>query len=391
MKKALIAAAVAGAFVAPTAMAAEGPSVNIYYPMAINIGDSDSTTNRSSTDNETVIDGGGSRLMFTWTDQLNNGTTLTAYASFGNLGHTSRGAVQTRNSNLSLSGEFGTVAMGANEHFFEIDSIIDGYGADWAAGGSPLYFQNIGRTGSAAAGAAAGTGIFSFARRDDNSVWWNSKDFNGVTLRAAYIFGPGATAGSAADPYGTQLGATYSSGAFSIKAAQATYHDYDASGTGASTVTATAAGANTVAGAPVAGSKATATQFVASYDFGSFSVSGLVIDMEQTNAGVVNAAGGAVTRLSVGGYGVNVTMPVAGGRVIFNMAELQDQDETVAGVTGAVVDSGKSGFDIGYQHDFSANTYGFVRYDSTEQGVNYDNGQADSESDNIMLGLVFSY
>ncbi len=38
MKKALIAAAVAGAFVAPTAMAAEGPSVNIYYPMAIHYG-----------------------------------------------------------------------------------------------------------------------------------------------------------------------------------------------------------------------------------------------------------------------------------------------------------------------------------------------------------------
>jgi hypothetical protein len=391
MKKALIAAAVAGAFVAPTAMAAEGPSVNIYYPMAINIGDSDSTTNRSTTDNETVIDGGGSRLMFTWTDQLNNGMSLTAYASFGNLGHTSTGAVQTRNSNLSLSGEFGSVAMGANEHFFEIDSIIDGYGADWSAGGSPLYYQLIGRSGSTAAGTAAGQGAFSFARRDTNTVWWNSKDFNGVTLRAAYIFGPGATAGSAADPYGTQLGVTYTSGAFSIKAAQATYHDYDSSGTGVATNTPSGANTVTAAGGPVAGSKATATQFVASYDFGAFSVAGLMIDMEQTNAGVQNRAGQAVTRLSVGGYGVNITMPVAGGRVIFNMAELQDQDETVAGVTGAVVDSGKSGFDIGYQHDFSANTYGFVRYDSTEQGVNFDNGGADSESDNIMLGLVFSY
>jgi len=322
---------------------------------------------------------------------LNNGMSLTAYASFGNLGHTSFGGVSTRNSNLSLSGEFGSVAMGTNEHFFEIDSIIDGYGADWAAGGSPLYYQNIGRSAAGAqAGAAGGTGSFSFARRDQNSVWWNSTDFNGVTLRAAYIFGPAATAGSAADPYGTQLGVTYTSGAFSIKAAQATYHDYDASGTGAATST-PAAGAVTTAGAAVAGSKATATQFVASYDFGSFSIAGLVMDMEQTNAGVVNSAGGNVTRLSVGGYGVNITMPVAGGRVIFNMAELQDQDETVAGVTGAVVDSGKSGFDIGYQHDFSANTYGFVRYDSTEQGVNFDNGGADSESDNIMLGLVFSY
>ena len=386
MKKALIAAAVAGAFVAPTAMAAEGPSVNIYYPMAINIGDSDSTTNRTSTDNETLNSGGGSRLMFTWTDQLNNGMSLTAYASFGNLDFTNLGGVNSRNSNLSLSGEFGTIAMGTNEHFFEIDSIIDGYAADWANGGAPLYFLTIGRSGTVGS-TTAGATPFNFTRRDGNSVWWTSKNFNGLTFKAAYIFGPGAAAGNASDPNGNQLGVNYSSGAFTAKLNQATYNDYDSSGLGVTTTTATDVNTVVVNGTPVAGSEAQATSFTAMYDFGSFSVAGTMFDMEQSNAGVA----GGVTRLAVSGYGLNVTMPVAGGRVIFNMSELQDQDETVANVTAAVADSGASGMDIGYQHDFSANTYGFVRYDSNERGANFDLSGADSESDNIMLGLVFSY
>jgi hypothetical protein len=352
MKKALLAAAVAGAFVAPTAMAAEGPSVNIYYPMAIIMGDSEENNGATSTAAETIVDGGGSRLMFTWTDSLNNGMSLTAYASFNTASFTegNGSTIRSRNSHIALTGEMGTIAMGANEHFFEIDAIIDGYGADWALigagqGGEGLNTQFIGLTGNG------------FTRRDTNTVWFNSNDMNGLTFRAAYIMGADAEDNDAADPEGYQVGATYSAGALTAKVAVANYDDEES----------------------VAGNELDGTQFVFTYDFGSFSAGIGLIDMEESNAGV---------QFESNGYFLNVTMPVSTGRVLVNVAENGDQDRAGA----AVNDSGFQGWDIGYQHDLSANTYGFVRYAESEKGANYSEvGGTTLDTDALMLGIVFSY
>jgi len=397
MKKALIAAAVAGAFVAPTAMAAEGPSVNIYYPLALTMGDTESGNGGASTADETVRDGGGSRLMFTWTDQLNNGMSLTAYASFGNLGHSEAGGVNTRNSFIALGGDHGSIAIGTMEHFFEIDAITDGYGADWAlngsaAGGEGLNFQRIGRTG------------FNFTRRDTNSVWWTGPQMNNLQFRAAYIMGPDATANDAADPEGYQIGAIYSMGGLNMRVAHASYDDYAADGTAGSGAAVIDANANNgtfrtvIAGsAPIAGSNAEGTQFVFAYDFGSFNASVGLITLEQAFNN---------DRIETSGYFASFIMPVTVGRIILNMGELGDQD-----INGqALQNSGISGLDIGYQHDLSANTYTFVRYQTQETGANFDDngatnaaingaqgnavntaGDVDSDSSSFLAGIVFSY
>jgi len=397
MKKQLLAAAVAGAIAAPAAMAAEGPSVNIYYPMAIQIGSTDSENGAVSTDNETLVDGGGARLMFTWTDQLNNGLGLTAYMSFGNLAASngnpdfSANTVSVRNAHLALSGDFGTVGFGTMENFFEIDTIIDGYGADWGNGGAPLYFISLGRTG------------FSFTRRDGESVFWQSNDMNGVVAKAAYTFGPDAVAGNGADPTGYQLGIQYSSGALTIGANMAQYDDYPADGgvtDSAFAIDQASVDANNVTfvagAAPIAGSDASAQSWRAAYDFGSFKVAGTMFSMKQT-------LGAANEGVEASGYGLNITMPVSTGRVIFNMSELEDQDVTAGGVTQALNDSGKSGFDISYQHDVSANAYMFIMYAAQDTGDNFDDNGAvnadlaattedtDTESTAIMLGLTASF
>jgi hypothetical protein len=397
MKKQLLAAAVAGAIAAPAAMAAEGPSVNIYYPMAIQIGSTDSADGTVTTDNETLVDGGGARLMFTWTDQLNNGMGLTAYMSFGNLAASngnpdfSANTVSVRNAHLALTGDHGTIGFGTMENFFELDTIIDGYGADWSNGGAPLYFISLGRTG------------FSFTRRDGESVFWQSKDMNGFSAKAAYTFGPDAVSGNAADPTGYQLGVQYASGALSLGANMAQYDDYPADGgvTDAAFAidqsSANAGAVTFVAGAaPIAGSDASAQSWRAAYDFGSFKVAGTMFAMKQT-LGAQNQG------VEATGYGLNITMPVSTGRVIFNMSELDDQDVTQGGTTAALRDSGKSGFDISYQHDVSANTYMFIMYAAQETGDNFDDngatnanlratgGDTDTDSSAIMLGLTASF
>jgi hypothetical protein len=369
--------------------------------MAIQIGSTDSDNGTATTDNETLVDGGGARLMFTWTDQLNNGMGLTAYMSFGNLAASngnpdfSANTVSVRNAHLALTGDHGSIGFGTMENFFELDTIIDGYGADWGNGGAPLYFITLGRTG------------FSFTRRDGESVFWQSKDMNGFIAKAAYTFGPDATAGNAADPTGYQLGVQYASGALSIGANMAQYDDYPADGgptDAAFSIEANAdngavdgGAATLVAGAaPIAGSDASAQSWRASYDFGSFKISGTMFSMKQT-LGAINEG------VEATGYGINVTMPVSTGRVILNMSELDDQDITEGGTTRALTDSGMSGFDISYQHDVSANTYMFIMYAAQDTGDNFNdngatngtvadiNGDTDSESSAIMLGLTASF
>jgi len=375
MKKAIMAAAVASAFVATGALAAEGPTISVYWPMAINIGDTDEDNGNISTTNETIVDGGGQNFAFTWSDNLNNGMTLHAFMQFGTLANSNgdprfgANGVDLRDSHLGFSGDFGFAAFGTNEHFFETDLIYDGYGADWATGGEALNHILIGRTG------------FNFTRRDGESVWWNSNVMNGVQLKAAYTFGGAADRNDVADSKGHQLGVSYSSGALTLGANIAEYTDYAVNGGVA---------------ANAEGTEASGTSFRAGYDFGNFSVTGAMWDLEQTGMG------GAQDAVSVNGYAINFTMPVASGRVILNIAELGDQDvlNATTGVSAALNDSGKSSFDIGYQHDMSANTYVFIRYDSSETGVNFNDDlnaagadipDVNSESDNLMLGVVFAY
>ena len=98
MKKALIAAAVAGAFAAPSAMAAE-LSTNVYWSTAVTAQSTTTTVAGvdSTVGQDGVSDGGGNRLMFTWTDTLDNGIGVNAYLSFGNLDTAGFGAVSLRN------------------------------------------------------------------------------------------------------------------------------------------------------------------------------------------------------------------------------------------------------------------------------------------------------
>ena len=214
MKKALIAAAVAGAFAAPSLMAAE-LSTNIYWSTALQRKARQPQRGVDSTvGQDGISDGGGNRLMFTWTDTLDNGIGVTAYLSMGNLDTAGVGGVSLRNSNIGFSGDFGTVQVGTNEHFSETDLIFDPSYADFGATGDALSFITMGTTG------------FNFTRRDGESIWYTSNSMNGLQLRAVYIMGPAAASDANADADGTQIGLTYSSGAMMVGVNQATYNDF---------------------------------------------------------------------------------------------------------------------------------------------------------------------
>ena len=366
MKKALIAAAVAGAFAAPSAMAAD-LQINLEWGQALQFGDVTTTAAGVDTtvDTGNVADAGRNRLKFNFTETLDNGVNVHAYMVFNtSTAADGGGNVAVRNANIGFSGDFGTVNVGTNEHFFETDLIIDPLAADYGNTADAISHINIGSTG------------FNFTRRDGESVWYTSKDMNGVQFRAAYIMGP-QTATAAADQDGNQIGLSYKTGALSVGVNQATYNDYDASGS--------------LTIAPVAGTEAKATSLKVSYDFGAFSVTGAMINMEQSGISQVLSTGDTATAISADSTSLNVTMPVAGGVVWLDISDIANQDANIGGVTSAVVDSGKDSWDVGYLHNMSAQTYVFVRYGSSETGVNFDSTVGSTETDELLFGWLLNY
>ena len=378
MKKALIAAAVAGAFAAPSVMAAE-LSTNIYWSTAIGVGETTTTAAGvdASVNNDNILDGGGNRLMFTWTDTLDNGIGVSAYLSFGNLDTANAGGVSSRNSNIGFSGDFGTVQVGANEHFTETDLIFDPSYGDFGMGDA-LSHITVGQTG------------FNFTRRDGESIWWTSNNMNGFQARAVYIMGPQALSSAAVDPSGTQMGITYSSGPMMIGLSQATYEDYAASGSQAASADAGNGNGTTVATPGVAGSETKMTTIRGSYDMGMAVIKAARWTIEQTGFTNVGVAANA-TGLEVEGSSIYVGMPVGGGLLWAQSSSLGDQDSTVNGVTSAIAQSGKSSYDVGFHMPMNANVTMFVRYGESETDLNFDGTAGSTEQELLMFGWQLIY
>jgi hypothetical protein len=385
MKKALIAAAVAGAFAAPSAMAAE-LSTNIYWSTAVGFGETTTTDaagvgtgNDSTANNDEVLDGGGNRLMFTWTDTLDNGIGVSAYLSFGSLDTANAGGVSTRNANIGFSGDFGTVQIGANEHFSETDLIFDPSYGDFGATGDALSFIQVGQTG------------FNFTRRDGESIWWTSNNMNGLQARAVYIMGPQAITAAGVDPSGTQLGLTYTSGPLMVGVSQAAYEDYSADGAQTATVADPASTTGgLLANAGVAGSETKMTTIRGSYDMGMAMVKVARWTIEQTGFTNVGNDGNA-SGLEVEGSSIYVGMPVGGGTLWAQSSSLGDQDATTATGTAAIAGSGKSGFDVGFHMPMNANVVMFARYGESETDVNFDATAGSTETELLMFGWQLMY
>ena len=365
MKKTLIAVAVAGAFAAPSAMAAE-LSTNVYWSTAITMGETTTTAadgTSTGVDRGEVQDAGGNRLMFTWTDTLDNGVGVNAYLSFGNLGTANLGGVNVRNANIGFSGDFGKVQVGTNEHFSETDLLFDPSFGDFGNTGDAISYIQLGQSG------------FNFTRRDGESVWFTSNDMNGVQLRAVYIFGS-QNQTATADPEGTQIGLSYTSGPLRVGINQATYSDYSANG-GGTDISDTAILLNGAASAAVQGSEAQMTTLLASYDLGVVNIKAARWSIDQSGIAITNstqvADAGTTTALEATGRSIFIGMPVGGGTLWAQSSSLSDQDATVAGVTTAIANSGKTGWDVGYHHAMNAQVNFFVRYGVSESEIEFNN------------------
>lgn len=227
MKRNLVALAVAGAFLAPAAAMADGSGIVLTGLVHGDVGFG-----------QQKRDGGAS----VYKRQANIGTFATrweidgtedlgwAKAIFGlamdqqfagsgsNAGlprnNNNIGDLNNRNSFLGLTGGFGTIKIGQNEHLYEIQQIVQDPDPASESTFSTLTLMT-----------SWGGYHNGFTRRDAQSIWYASPSIGGATIEAAYITPAGRKTDNLS-PFGLQFGASWKSGfGLSLHGAFAQYND----------------------------------------------------------------------------------------------------------------------------------------------------------------------
>jgi predicted porin len=390
MKKSLIALAVAGAFAAPSAMAVEF-TPTLYQSLAFSFDSAElnGVTDVGSADGQSVRSGGGSTIGFKFTDDLGNGMTAEAFVHITtNIPKGNDSQLAGRNGYVGLSsGSWGSVKLGANEHVYEVGQIIDGWGSDWFGGGSVGFFTS--------SPTRLGLSGWNFTRQDLGSLWWTSPSWGGFVLDVAYIAGPAGALDTinnvTDDAEGVQLGGKWSNSAFLVSAAYASYENYglgdDADRANGKSDQYGGGFKDDQSGKQDA--KGLRLTFVWTAGWGNLGVNWNTMESEDSR----DVAG---TKNEADTWMITGTFNLASGRIIANYNQAGDQD--YGGVS--VADSGAQGFDLAYQHDLSASSYAFVRWESNKADNNYQFDQAGTvgntalgklESDSFMLGMKVSY
>ena len=227
MKRTLVALAVAGAFLAPAAAMADGsgivltgvvhgdigfgqekrPDGSKAYERQSNIGTFATRWNIEGTE-----DLGWAQAIFglAMDQKFAGGSCSGAVCNNNNIGD-----LNNRNSFLGLTGGFGTIKIGQNEHRYEIQQILQD--PDPAS-------ENTFSTLSLMTNYGVG-GLPGFTRRDPQSIWYASPDFGGITVDVAYIT-PGGRKTATTSPSGMQLAVQWKSAfGLSVYGAVAEYKD----------------------------------------------------------------------------------------------------------------------------------------------------------------------
>jgi predicted porin len=231
MKRNIVALAVAGAFLAPAAAMADGSGIVLTGVVHGDIGfghekDNGGTevykrqANIGTFATRWEIDGtedlGWSQAIFGLAvDQQFAGP---ARAGDGkDTQNNNVGDINNRNSYLGLTGGWGTLKIGQNEHQYEIQQILQD--PDPAAENTYSTLALMTSWGIA--------GRQNFTSRDPQSIWYTSPNFGGVTIDVAYITPRGGKAGSV-NPDGYQLAAQWKAPfGLALYGAYARYNDED--------------------------------------------------------------------------------------------------------------------------------------------------------------------
>jgi len=372
MKKTLMALAVGAAFAAPSAFAdvTISGSINMgpYYmssgktsSAAINLGGAarDSVSSFGVATNY-------SNVTISSTDDIGNGNKIDfAYqitAPAASAG--ANGTVQNRNSHIGVVGDsWGGVWWGSNENIYErylytIDPL------DGAAGiGGNL--QMLGTPGGAVF--STGNSGYTWYRRDEQAVWYDSPNWNGFTFGAVWQTNyakdqcPNNLPSSpTCNPNMWQLGAKYAMPSIPLTV-WGSYGDrkdqFGLVGFANNYNTALGAGGITTTGAT--GSKDTAGQLGVSYALGDILLFGIYEELKYQLDGVT----AGVDEWKRNAWSLGLKWNLATGYVGAQFVQALDGKATCVvncGLVGSGNDTGAKMIGVGYYHTLSKQTQAYV-------------------------------
>ena len=231
MKRTLVALAVAGAFLAPAAAMADGSGVTLSGVVHGDIGFGQEKDNNGNKvyDRQPNIGTFATRWGIDGTEDLGWAQAIFGLAVDQQFAGSARGGsgkatnnnnvgdINNRNSYLGLTGGFGTIKIGQNEHQYEIQQILQD--PDPASENTHSTLGLMTSWGIA--------GRHNFTSRDPQSIWYTSPNFGGITIDAAYITPRGGKS-SGINPDGYQLAAQWKSAfGLALYGAFARYNDED--------------------------------------------------------------------------------------------------------------------------------------------------------------------
>ena len=218
MKKSLIAVAVAGLFAAPVAMA--DVAISGAINLGVQVGKSGSDTAGNSGLSRNQLFPSYSNFNLSSTDDIGNGNKVIFNYQFDISGTSSAnpgsagGAIGNRNSYLGFAGNWGAFKMGTNENVYErymyqadpTDGAM-GTGGNLNILGTPgagtVFEVGQGNCGPA-------NGCVGFYRRAEQTIWYESPNWNGFTFEVDYSLSAFKSAGpTGTDPKILSIGGKY--------------------------------------------------------------------------------------------------------------------------------------------------------------------------------------
>lgn len=227
MKKKLLALAVAGAFVAPAAMA-DTANVNVFGVINMSF-DSTSTGNSAggSSYSQTKVSSSQSRIGFKGTEDLGGGSNAFFHLETNLANDTTGGSLANaagRNGYLGIGGEsWGSVLLGQNDSPYKTSTR-----------GMDLFPDGLADNRTLLGGVAGISSQIQYDGRNKNVIQYDSPNFSGFKASLQYIAGSeGATTAAASATKGTaySLAGTYAAGPMTLAAAYET-HDFGSAGSG---------------------------------------------------------------------------------------------------------------------------------------------------------------
>ena len=196
MKKSLIAVAVAGLFAAPVAMA------EVTLSGAINLGieaskSSAGTAPGSQSLNKTQLNSNYSHVDLESVDDIGDGNKVIFHYQLIAQPQTTGVDNTNRNSYLGVMGSWGAFKMGTNENVYErFMYSADPLDGAVGPGGNLMILGTPGANAAFQAGQGScptGGGCVDFYRRTDNTIWYESPNWDGLSFEVDYTLSASKT------------------------------------------------------------------------------------------------------------------------------------------------------------------------------------------------------